>query len=111
MLVMEASWRDIIAKKRESLHAKIPSEWRISKEFIPTSMLSADESIAAVSFEKTNVMNVPRACGILSEKELQVTENWDINGLLGELRAGRLSAVDVCRAFCKVNPTLVLTCS
>ncbi|KAI5302178.1 hypothetical protein KEM56_000946, partial [Ascosphaera pollenicola] len=98
---MDAPWRDVVSKKRESLNASIPEEWRVSTDLIPVAMRSAHESVTATTFDKVNVMNVPRACGLLSEKELRITEDWDVNGLLEELRAGRLSAVEVCQAFCK----------
>jgi hypothetical protein len=42
-----------------------------------------------------NAMSIPKACGLLSVEELRVTEEWDVNGLLPEMKEGRLKAEDV----------------
>jgi hypothetical protein len=47
-------------------------------------------------------MDIPRTCGLLSAKELDITENYDIRGLVAEMAEARLKAEDVVRGFCKV---------
>lgn len=49
-----------------------------------------------------SLLGVPRACGILNAKEVEITENWDIQGLLHEIAEKRLKSEDVALAFCKV---------
>ncbi|KAL3260268.1 hypothetical protein ABHI18_004711 [Aspergillus niger] len=84
-------WRTLVAKKRKQLDAQIPSEWRLTDEFlaaIPTNghLIEAD---------------VVRGSGILSEKELSMTEKYSATALLAELSKGNLTSVEVTTAFCK----------
>lgn len=67
-------------------------------------MLSPEESITNTSqYESVNVLDIPRRCGLLSPRQLDITEKWDINGLLEEMRSGRLTVKEVCESFCKVR--------
>ncbi|OJJ68039.1 hypothetical protein ASPBRDRAFT_185904 [Aspergillus brasiliensis CBS 101740] len=84
-------WRTLVAKKRKQLDAQIPSEWRLTEKFlagIPANghLIEAD---------------VVRGSGILSEKELRITEEYTATTLLAELSNGSLSSVEVTTAFCK----------
>ncbi|KAI5293166.1 hypothetical protein KEM52_005782 [Ascosphaera acerosa] len=97
----QPAWRDTVLRKRQQLDARIPREWRLPENMLPASLPSLDDSISATTFAPTNVLEVPRACGLLTQRELLITERWGVRGLLEELRAGRLTASDVCRAFCK----------
>lgn len=45
-------------------------------------------------------MDVPRDCGLLSEKELEITERTAVD-LVKRLAKGELTAVEVTAAFCK----------
>jgi hypothetical protein len=92
----EPAYISISRQKREHLESQIPSEWRLTSEFLPTE-----------STER--VLDVPRKCGLLTAKEVDITEKWDVKGMLGELKSGRLKAYDAVLAFCKVsNPVMVL---
>lgn len=85
----EPPYISISRQKREHLESQIPSEWRLTSEFLPT--------------ESTlRVLYVPRKCGLLTAREVDITEKWDVKGLLGELKSGRLKAYDAVLAFCKV---------
>lgn len=53
-----------------------------------------------------SLLGVPRVCGILSAKEVEITEKWDIQGLLHEIAEKRLSSEHVALAFCKVRKEL-----
>lgn len=48
-----------------------------------------------------NVTGIPRQCGLLSETELDITENHDAIALAGAIASGRLTSVDVVSAFAK----------
>jgi hypothetical protein len=48
-------------------------------------------------------MDIPRRSGLLTQRELRITENWDVRGLLAQMREGTFSAEDVVRAFSKVG--------
>ncbi|KAK3181875.1 hypothetical protein K4F52_006778 [Lecanicillium sp. MT-2017a] len=65
----------------------------VPKEF----MLSQD----IIDQAPKDVRNVPRDSGILSERELAITDNYDGYGLAQEIAAKRYTAVEVTVAFCK----------
>ncbi|EEH50619.2 uncharacterized protein PADG_06698 [Paracoccidioides brasiliensis Pb18] len=98
----ELAYKAIARKKLEQLHSRIPQEWQLSSQWIPAGMLSPEESVTVTNkYEAVNVMDVPRNCGLLKPKELQITERWDVKGLLHEIASGKLSAREVSEAFCK----------
>ncbi|GKZ26505.1 hypothetical protein AbraIFM66951_002586 [Aspergillus brasiliensis] len=83
-------WRTLVAKKRKQLDAQIPSEWRLSEKFL-----------AGIPNGHLIEADVVRGSGILSEKELRITEDYTATTLLVELSNGSLSSVEVTTAFCK----------
>lgn len=99
----EPAFKEISRRKLAQLDSKIPKEWRLPNHWIPAGMYSPEESVTNTQYDAVNVMDIPRRCGLLSTKQLEITEKWDIKGLLGEMAAGRLSATEVCEAFCKVS--------
>jgi Asp-tRNA(Asn)/Glu-tRNA(Gln) amidotransferase A subunit family amidase len=49
----------------------------------------------------SNVLDIPAKCGILSAREIDITEGYDATALLQKLASKELSAVEVTTAFCK----------
>jgi amidase len=83
---MASTWQGISKCKKEEQWNRIPKEYRLPNGFnVPTK----------------NVLDVPRTCGLMSQKELDITENFDATALAQELAAGRLKSVEVVQAFCK----------
>jgi amidase len=83
------SWQDLVAQKQRESKQKIPREWVLSGDLLtdlPQRLLEYD---------------VPRRSGLLSETELDLTENYTASQLLVSLASGRVSALDVATAFCK----------
>lgn len=76
-------WKVLAAKKRSSLEASIPLEWRAKT--LPT-----DDS----------VMSFPRESGYLTPEELVITES-SATELVQDLATGKLTSVAVTTAFCK----------
>jgi hypothetical protein len=103
------AYATISQRKLAELDAKIPSEWRLSDSQIPPGMLSPAESITNVKqYGRVNVMDIPRTCGLLSARELEITENYDVRELLRAMADKRLTAEEVTTAFCKVcTPSLI----
>ncbi|RHZ65805.1 general amidase GmdB [Aspergillus thermomutatus] len=85
------TWRTLVAQKRKQLDAQIPSEWRLSDEFL-ASVPSNGRLIET---------GVVRRTGILSDDELDITENYSAAELLPKLAYGELSSLAVTTAFCK----------
>lgn len=86
-----SNWKQLALSKRISTFNKIPQDWRL-----PLSQ--------ALRYTETNpisVLNVPRTCGILTEKELDITENHDATDLVQLMIKGELTSAAVVTAFCK----------
>jgi hypothetical protein len=49
----------------------------------------------------SSVLNLPRACGLLTEQELDITESYDAVTLLGKIASKELTSYTVTTAFCK----------
>ncbi|KUM58349.1 hypothetical protein ACN42_g8818 [Penicillium freii] len=103
MASQEPRYVAIAQRKQAELSAAIPTEWRLPAHVIPEGMLSISESITvgAKGYQRVGVMDIPRTCGLLTSKELAITEKYDVRGLVMEMAEGRLKAEDVVRGFCK----------
>ena len=75
-------WEEVSRSKQAARDALIPKAWRIP----PTDAL--------------NVMDVPRTCGVLSAKDLEMTELNAVQ-LVEQMVAGKLTSYEVTLAFCK----------
>ncbi len=89
--VEDPNWGELITQKQKGLEEQIPSDWRLSKEFIAQlpkngRLLEAD---------------IPRRSGILSEEEIDITENYSATELLQKLAEEKLTSYAVTQAFCK----------
>ena len=83
-------WQSTSWQKKDQQFARIPNEWRLPQ--------SPPSSV-------TNYLNIPRECGLLTDKELDITENYDATALAKAIRERKLTCVDVTTAFCKVPIT------
>lgn len=77
------TWEDVAKAKVDAREAKIPAEWRLKS--LP---------------KGTNVMDVPRTCGILSERELEITETAAVD-LVAKMVDKTYTAEEVATAFAK----------
>jgi amidase len=88
---MTETWQQLAAEKQKQVASKIPAAWRLPTDVLAT--ISEDSP--------TSVISIPRSCGILSEKDLDITESFSAVELLKRLANGEFTAVDVTEAFCK----------
>lgn len=77
------SWKDISDKAQQEVLDRIPLKWRIDKTKYET---------------LTNVIDVPRTAGILTEKQLVITE-LTVTELSAKISSRELKAVEVLEAF------------
>lgn len=83
---------EIVSREKLSANAaKIPKEWQLSSKYLEN--VNADSDL--------NMLDVPRTCGILNEKEIDITENYDAMALLEKIASKEFSSYDVVLAFCK----------
>ncbi|KAL1964320.1 hypothetical protein VTN77DRAFT_7140 [Rasamsonia byssochlamydoides] len=78
-----SNWEQLAADKRAQIDKSIPAEWKIQNK--P---------------EGDSVLDFPAKSGILSPKELEIT-NTSATELVAKLASGELKSVDVTLAFCK----------
>lgn len=86
-----ADWRTLAASKRSAVANKIPSDWR----------LPSSQTAQYVETSTSSVLDVPRTCGLLTEKELELTENYDATALVEMMVKGEVKSIEVVTAFCK----------
>ncbi|KAL1863254.1 hypothetical protein Plec18170_000086 [Paecilomyces lecythidis] len=84
-------WQEVVAEKRAEVASKLPQEWKL-----PSTIL---ENVSPNS--NINVIDIPRTCGLLSDKELDITEKYDGVALLEKIASKELSSSEVTLAFCK----------
>lgn len=101
---------EIAQRKQTELAAAIPTAWQLPAHLVPEGMLSISESITVgpKKYQRVSVLDIPRTCGLLTPQELDITEKYDVRGLVTEMAEGRLKAEDVVRGFCKVCPFCIL---
>lgn len=91
-------WQTKVAKKRANCKGAIPEGWKL-----PNSVLELLPELSDLPSTKVNLieLNIPRRSGILTEKELEITESYDVSGLLKRLSSGELTSSEVTLAFSK----------
>jgi amidase len=88
---MSQPWQTIVAKKRAQQAPMIPNEWKLSQEVIGQAKANPEAGVA----------DIPAHCGLLTPKEIEITEKYDAVGLVESLAAKRFTASEVTLAFCK----------
>lgn len=81
VLAMSPSNQEIAAKAQQGVLDSIPAKWKLPQIEI-----------------MSNVMEIPKSCGILTSKQIEVTEQTATE-LLEKLANGSLSSVEVTEAF------------
>src|SRR6202012_3136854 len=81
---MAQEWQQIASNAQESLLKSIPSKWRLPQPIDPS---------------LTDVRSVPQTCGLLTPRQLEITEQT-ASELVAQLRERTLSSVEVTEAFC-----------
>lgn len=85
-----STWETIRDRKLDEQRSRIPRKWLIPQDKLPSDAV-------------LNVMDLPGTCGILSPRELHITEDYDARKLAAAIRNSRFTAVEVTTAFCKVS--------
>jgi hypothetical protein len=80
-----STWQELAAERKGRQTASIPKEWLITQP--------ADDVL--------DVTDVPTSCGLLSARELEITEVSEVAILLNKLATREWSSVEVTTAFGK----------
>lgn len=86
-----ADWKQLALSKRVSTFNKIPKDW----------LLPIEQASQYTETNPISVLDVPGSSGILTQKELGITEDHDATDLVALMAKGELSSVEVVTAFCK----------
>ncbi|OJJ69442.1 hypothetical protein ASPBRDRAFT_45777 [Aspergillus brasiliensis CBS 101740] len=84
-------WDILIANKLRDRASRIPPEW-----ILPETVLSQITQEVEV-----NAFDILRQNRLLSREEVIITESYDAQSLHQEIIKGRLTSLQVCKAFCK----------
>jgi amidase len=93
---MTAPWNELAAAHRANQRECIKKEWLVSPELLA--------QIAGACQSDEGILIARRAVdksGLLTDKEMEITERYDVRSLLKEMETGRMSALEVTQAFCK----------
>ena len=85
-MAAKGTWESLVADKKRRQQAAIPPEWILKSPPDPSVL---------------DVRSIPEQCGILSERELEITNTTDVNDLLHKLATAEWSSVEVTTAFYK----------
>ena len=88
---MSENWKQVAADARTKRLASIPSEWLLQSSVTDPITVQAN----------LDLTEIPRTCGILSKKEIDITENYTATALLEKLKLKTFSSEEVTTAFCK----------
>ncbi|GAB1210244.1 hypothetical protein APSETT445_009035 [Aspergillus pseudonomiae] len=91
MTATENNWEAKVAEKRKQLELQIPQDWRLNATFL--SKLPSNGHLLEV--------DIPRHSGLLTEEELDITEEYTATQLLQKLAWGEVTSLAVTTAFCK----------
>ncbi|KAF2793225.1 amidase, partial [Melanomma pulvis-pyrius CBS 109.77] len=86
-----SDWQTLASRKRAALYDKIPPSWRLPSS--TTAQFSATTS--------TSVLHIPRTSGILTPRDLDLTDNHTASSLVAMMLAKEVSSYEVTLAFCK----------
>ncbi|KAI3394262.1 hypothetical protein diail_2965 [Diaporthe ilicicola] len=89
-------WQSRAAEKRARCQSAIPKAWELPPVLVQGLAHPLETS-------KNNLVElaIPRRSGLLTEKELSITEAHDVRSLLKALASGELTSLEVTVAFCK----------
>lgn len=80
---IEMSWETVSKKAQADLLSSLPSRWRIDTEAFAS---------------ETDVSQIPKTCGILSQRQIQITE-LTATQLARQIASRQLKALEVLEAF------------
>ncbi|KAI0454120.1 amidase [Xylaria acuta] len=92
------NWQSRVAEKRSICQKAIPEAWNLAQSLLDTLPKRSE-----LSQTKTNLisLDIPRRSGILTERELEITESHNVPELLESLATGRFTSAEVTLAFSK----------
>ncbi|KAF3008209.1 hypothetical protein E8E14_008959 [Neopestalotiopsis sp. 37M] len=91
-----ASWQQLAEQHRNIQRAAIPKAWIIPESKIPQLVGAGTSNEGSLI-----TLKVAQESGLLSPRELEITEKYTASDLVQRIATGELSSEDVTVAFCK----------
>lgn len=90
------TWEAFVATHREKQEQAIPESWKLSQKKL-------DQISGAGTPQEGHLIELKaaQASGLLSQREMEITESFTARELLTKMRSQSLRAQDVVVAFCK----------
>ncbi len=82
----QTDWQALCAAKKQRQLLSIPEQWKLTPP---------------VPDEERRVLDIPRTSGLLTARELEITDTTNIHTLLNKLHSAEWSSVEVTTAFYK----------
>ncbi|EHY58740.1 hypothetical protein HRR83_007464 [Exophiala dermatitidis] len=92
----QAGWQKKVAQKQQQCRESIPEAWRLPPSILESLVFPLDANP-----NRLLDMDIPRKSGILSPRELMITEENTVPELLAKLASGEFSSLEVTTAFSK----------
>lgn len=90
------TWQEIVAEKQRAAKKLVPSAWLLPDAIWQDLTLPLEGNSTRL-IEK----EIPRRSGLLTKRELEITEEYNAARLLTALAKGVFSSLEVTKAFCK----------
>lgn len=96
MASTKSDWQTIVAAKQKKSQSLIPEAWKLPESITKTLQYPLEEHA-----NRLLDLDIPKRSGILSARELEITEANKVADLLSKLASGTYTALEVTTAFCK----------
>ncbi|OAP65475.1 hypothetical protein AYL99_01447 [Fonsecaea erecta] len=91
-----SDWQTRVAQKRQQCQQAIPKEWQLSPDIFKMLAFPLDKNP-----NRLLDMDIVKKSGILSEREISITEDYTVPELLAKLATGEFTSLEVTMAFSK----------
>ncbi|KIV96390.1 hypothetical protein PV10_00268 [Exophiala mesophila] len=93
---INSDWQTIVAAKQKKSQSLIPEAWKIPESIKKELKYPLEENANRILD-----LDIPKRSGILSEREVEITESNTVAELLSKLASGAYTSLEVATAFCK----------
>lgn len=88
-------WQLKVSQKQSAQLKKIPKDW-----VLPPA-ITANVLKLPLELHRNDLMKIPQSCGIMSEREISITQDYTVDQLLAAMESSRLTALEVTVAYSK----------
>ncbi|EXJ88869.1 hypothetical protein A1O3_01933 [Capronia epimyces CBS 606.96] len=92
----EVPWQVKVAQKQQQCRDAIPAAWLLPPSILESLVFPLDKTP-----NRLLDLDIPRKSGLLSDREIKITEDYTVVELLAKLASGEFSSLEVTTAFAK----------